>query len=235
MPMSKYITNLFLACMFVCNGSAQIATDSIVSDSLKTPVKFGLRLGADLTSLGRTVFNNDFKGFELSGDYRLTERFYVAGEIGSADKTTDEPNINFSSKGNYLKVGGDFNLYRNWDGMDNMIYAGLRYGISRFSQTINSYIVYTTNQTWPYSVNQTNSTYAGLSAMWLELQFGIKVELLPNMFGFLNLQLKRLVSNQSSGQIDNLYIPGFNRTYQDGQIGSGVSYGISYRIPFYKK
>jgi hypothetical protein len=159
----------------------------------------------------------------------------VAGEIGSADKTTDEPNINFSSKGNYLKVGGDFNLYRNWDGMDNMIYAGLRYGISRFSQTINSYIVYTTNQTWPYSVNQTNSTYAGLSAMWLELQFGIKVELLPNMFGFLNLQLKRLVSNQSSGQIDNLYIPGFNRTYQDGQIGSGVSYGISYRIPFYKK
>ena len=232
MRMSKYIISGFLFCLLVLNGSAQTETSV---DSLKVPVKFGLRLGADLTSLGRTTFSNDFKGFEILGDYRLTERLYAAGELGSAEKTIDEPNINFSSSGQYLKVGGDFNLYRNWEGMDNMIYSGLRLGISKFSQTIHSYTTYTTNKTWPSPTNEVNSTYDGLSAMWLELQFGIKVELLPNLFGYFNLQLKRLISNKSDGKVDNLYIPGFNRTYEDGVIGAGLSYGLAYRIPFYKK
>ena len=156
MRMSKYIISGFLFCLLVFNGSAQTETSV---DSLKVPVKFGLRLGADLTSLGRTTFSNDFKGFEILGDYRLTERLYAAGELGSAEKTIDEPNINFSSSGQYLKVGGDFNLYRNWEGMDNMIYSGLRLGISKFSQTIHSYTTYTTNQTWPSPTNEVNSTY----------------------------------------------------------------------------
>ncbi|WP_395076160.1 DUF6048 family protein, partial [Flavobacterium sp.] len=32
---------------------------------------------------------------------------------------------------------------------------------------------------------------------------------------------------------DNLYIPGFNRTY-DGKFGVGWNYTISYFIPLYK-
>ena len=33
---------------------------------------------------------------------------------------------------------------------------------------------------------------------------------------------------------DNLYIPGFNRTYE-GKFGAGFNYSVSYFLPLYKK
>jgi hypothetical protein len=44
--------------------------------------------------------------------------------------------------------------------------------------------------------------------------------------------LNRLVSNKSQN-FDNLYIPGFNRTY-DGDFGVGLN-SVSYFIPIFKK
>jgi hypothetical protein len=41
------------------------------------------------------------------------------------------------------------------------------------------------------------------------------------------------MNNKPSG-FDNLYIPGFNRTY-DGSFGVGFNYTVSYFIPLYKK
>jgi hypothetical protein len=41
------------------------------------------------------------------------------------------------------------------------------------------------------------------------------------------------MNNKPSG-FDNLYIPGFNRTY-DGSFGVGFNYTVSYFIPIYKK
>ncbi len=38
-----------------------------------------------------------------------------------------------------------------------------------------------------------------------------------------------------SQEFDNLYIPGFNRTYDFSEFGAGFGYGISYLIPIYKK
>jgi hypothetical protein len=45
--------------------------------------------------------------------------------------------------------------------------------------------------------------------------------------------LNRLVSNKKEN-FDNLYIPGFNRTY-DGDFGVGLNYTVSYFIPIFKK
>jgi hypothetical protein len=46
--------------------------------------------------------------------------------------------------------------------------------------------------------------------------------------------LNRLVSNKEPGNFENLYIPGFNRTY-NGDFGVGFNYTVSYFIPIYKK
>jgi len=49
---------------------------------------------------------------------------------------------NFTTKGTYFKAGFDYNLYENWLDMENMVYIGARYGVSSFSQTLNSYTIY---------------------------------------------------------------------------------------------
>jgi hypothetical protein len=42
-----------------------------------------------------------------------------------------------------------------------------------------------------------------------------------------------LISQKIPNNFDNLYIPGFNRTY-DGAFGVGFNYTVSYFIPLYK-
>lgn len=231
--MLKSIFNLALA-LFMITASAQETkkTDSIVP---KTE-RYGLRLGTDLYKIARSFYDEDYKGFEITADYRYSKRIYIAAEIGNENKTTDEPQLNFTTKGSYLKIGADYNIYENWLDMENLITLGMRYGVSTFSQELNSYSIYIPN---PYFENtnpsmESRRTFDGLSAHWLELVAGVKAEVFDNIFIGFSLRLNHLVSNKKPSNFDNLYIPGYNRTYE-GDIGVGFNYTVSYFIPLYKK
>ena len=73
-----------------------------------------------------------------------------------------------------------------------------------------------------------------MSASWIEVALGLKAEVFNNIFVGVGVQLKTLVTNKKPNDFDNLYIPGFNRTY-NGNFGIGFNYTVSYFIPIYKK
>ena len=54
-------------------------------DSLVVKKKYGLRVGVDCSKIARTFLESDYSGLELNGDYRLTNKLYVAGEIGTEE------------------------------------------------------------------------------------------------------------------------------------------------------
>src|SRR3970282_2560946 len=57
-------------------------TDTIV------PVKkdrYGVRVGVDLYKLTRGLYDENYKGIELVGDYRLTKKYYLEAELGRED------------------------------------------------------------------------------------------------------------------------------------------------------
>lgn len=233
----KYFISSTFLLLFCASVNAQ--NDSIVNavnDSIKIKEKYGLRVGIDISKIGRTFLEEDYKGFEISGDYRLKKKLYIAGEIGNEEKTDVTDYLNITTKGSYIKGGIDYNLYQNWLDMDNMIYTGFRLGASSFSQTLNSFTIYNTDQYWDeqFSSN-TPQEFDGLTAIWLELIIGIKAELFNNLYVGLNLQLKGLVSETEPSDFQNIYIPGFNKTYDSAGIGVGVGYSLSYRLPLYKK
>lgn len=207
-------------------------------DTIVTPPKierYGIRVGADLSKIARTIFDSDYQGLELVADYRLTKKYFLAGELGNENKTTNDDQINFTTKGTYFKVGFDYNVHENWLDLENIISIGLRYGVSTFSQQLNSYEVYNPN---PYfgeiPDTQSGKNFGGLSAQWVEVVAGVKTRVFDNFFVGFSLRANRLVSNQKPGGFDNLYIPGFNRTY-DGDFGVGFNYTVTYFIPIYKK
>jgi hypothetical protein len=208
------------------------------NDTVVVPPKierYGVRVGADLYKLARTFYDKDYQGLELVGDYRLTKRYFLAGELGNENITTKDDQINFTTKGTYFKVGFDYNAHENWLDLENIISIGLRYGVSTFSQEVNSYEIYNPN---PYfgevPDTQSGQTFDGLSAQWIEVVAGIKTRVFNNFFVGFTLRANKLVSNQKPGSFDNLYIPGFNRTY-DGDFGVGFNYTLTYFIPIYKK
>ncbi len=205
------------------------------ADTISIPSKYGLRVGADLAKPIRSLLEDGYTGFELMADFRISKKLYIAGEIGNEKKDRIEGNLNSTTSGSYLKVGADVNVYKNWFGLNNAIFFGLRYGISTFSQELLSYQIYDTDQTFPPTTITEPVEFSGLTAHWAELIFGIKTEVLPNLFLSINLQLKRKISEDTPENFNNLYIPGFNRTYDFSEFGAGYGYTVSYLIPIFKK
>ena len=76
--------------------------------------------------------------------------------------------------------------------------------------------------------------YSGLTATWVEVVAGVKAKVFNNVFVGFSLRLNRLITNKTPSGFDNLYIPGFNRTY-NGDFGVGFNYTVSYFVPLYKK
>ncbi len=229
--MLKYYISIILIFNFFINSFSQAETDST---SIKN--KFGLRAGVDLSKLLNSAFNDDYKGFEINADLRILKNIYISAEIGTEKKIISNDYLNTEAKGNYLKAGGDYNMYTNWLGMDNLIYSGFRIGFSNFSQTINSYTIYDVNsQPWGQATYYNPIVNDNLNALWMEFVVGIKTQVLNNLFLGFNIQLKNLISDKSKNNIDNIYIPGFNRTYDSSSLGSGFSYSISYLVPIIKK
>lgn len=228
---SKYSFSLL---WILCSISTFAQEKDTITVTSKTE-RYGIRVGADISKIARSLYDSDYQGLELVGDYRLTKKYFLAGELGNEKKTTNDDQINFTTKGTYFKVGFDYNAHENWLDLENVISVGLRYGVSAFSQQLNSYEIYNPN---PYfgEVPDTPSgrNYGGLSAQWIEVVAGVKTRVFDNIFVGFSLRASRLVSNQKPGGFDNLYIPGFNRTY-DGDFGVGFNYTITYFIPIYKK
>jgi hypothetical protein len=227
--MLKFIFSLaFIAVSTIGNAQIKDTTQVVY------PERYGLRLGVDLHRLSKSFYEKDYKGLEIVGDYRLTRRFYLAGELGNEEKTVDDDRLNFTTKGTYFKAGFDYNSFENWLDMENMIYVGMRYGISSFSQTVNTYKIYDPTNYYGENTVISGVKYNGLTANWIEIIGGVKAELFSNLYLGFSLRLNYLVSNKKPDGFDNLYIPGFNRTYE-GKFGAGVNYTLSYFIPIYKK
>jgi len=232
-PISRFYFSICLVLLSLI-GNAQEKNTTKKDSIPPKKERYGLRLGVDLFKLSRSFYEKDYRGLELVGDYRLTRRHYLAAEIGNENKTVDEDQLNFTTKGTYLKVGFDYNTYENWLNMENIISIGLRYGVSSFSQTLNSYQVYNPNPYFgeePIEIDGTQ--YDGLTAQWIEVVAGVKAKVFNNVFVGFSFRLNRLLSQKIPDNFDNLYIPGFNRTY-NGDFGVGFNYTVSYFIPLYK-
>jgi hypothetical protein len=227
--MLKFIFSLSLVCVSLL-GNAQTKDTAKVS----YPERYGLRLGVDLHKIARAFYEKDYRGLEVVGDYRLTKKFFIAGEIGNEDKTIDDDRLNFTTKGTYFKVGFDYNSFENWLDMENMIYVGMRYGVSSFSHTLNTYKIYDPTNYYGETIITSGAKFDNLNASWVEVIGGIKAELFNNLYLGFSVRLNYLVSNKKPADFDNLFIPGYNRTY-DGKFGAGFNYTLSYFIPIYKK
>ncbi len=228
-----------MAILLLSCATMQAQNDSIPNkpkDSIRIQQKYGLRVGVDTGKIIRSFLDDDYTGFEVMADFRYSNRMYIAGELGIEEKNTVNDYLNVTTKGTYIKGGIDYNLYQNWLDMDNMVYTGFRLGASSFSHTLNSFQTYSTNQYWaPQLTSDASQDFNGLTAVWLELIVGIKAEIFKNLYLGLNVQLKALVTEKVPANFENIYIPGFNKTYDSSAIGAGYGYSISYRIPLYKK
>ena len=97
--------------------------------------------GIDLYRITLSQISDDFKGFEAVGDLKVGKDLFIAMEIGSLETTKQVEQLNFTSSGNYLKLGFDYNMLENMEGMNNHITLGLRLASSKHKYFLNSYTI----------------------------------------------------------------------------------------------
>ena len=230
----KYMSKFTFSILLILTSFVMIAQNK-KTDSIQAKIeKYGVRFGADISKLVQSFYDKNFKGIEFVGDYRVTKNYYLAGELGNENTTVEDSRLSFTTQGTYLKVGFDYNSYENWLDMRNMIYLGMRYGASTFSQTLNSYTIYNTSTYFPEAPTViSGEKYNGLTSQWIEVVLGLKAEVLKNIYLGFSVRANRLLTNTKPDNFDNLYIPGFNRTF-NGDFGVGFNYTVSYFLPLYK-
>ena len=236
-----FISLLLSICGFAQEQKPQEkATPTPTQASKKYYQHYGLRIGADISKLVRTFTDKNYEGLELVGDYRLNNRYYIAGEIGKEYKNSTTNYFDFATRGEYIKLGFDYNSYTNWYGMENMIYFGARYGFSSFSQEVSRYNLHTLyNIYWNESLSGSQSdlltTYHGRTAHWLEGILGIKVELFKHFYAGASVRFSLLLYNKKSDQFPNFWIPGIQRVWEGSSFGINYNYTLTYMIPLFKK
>ena len=237
--MLKYIISICFIFCFLTGQSQSKPVNLQPKDTVVYKQPYGLRAGIDLSRPIISFFNDDYTGLEIVGDYRLTQKLYLAAEVGNEKKTKQEDLYNFTTSGSYIKLGVDLNTYENWYGMNNSIYLGGRYAFSSFSQTLNNYQIFESNRYWNPDEFVPGSSeaeeFSGLSASWLEVVFGIKAELFANIYLGASVRLGYLISDKASDRFPNLWIPGFNKITDGSSFGVGYNYSITYFVPLYKK
>ena len=216
-------------------------TESELSDSLNTKNKIlninKIRFGFDVFKPIKSSSEGDNLNYEIVGDLQITDNLYLAAEYGLIDRLIEDENINFNSNGSFLRFGFDYNMFKNWVGMNNAIFVGLRYGSSNFSNKIVSYNVRNSDAYFSNFVDNNYQTidHSNLKGSWLEIVAGVKVETFNNFYLGFSLRLNKLLSTEKPENFDNLFIPGFNKVTDENTFGSGFNYTLTYSIPLRKK
>src|SRR5690554_463601 len=200
----------------------------------KYPEVYGLRIGTDLIKASRNIWDKDYTGFEINADYRYNKNWYIAAETGFENRFKEDDQVTYTTSGMFLKIGADRNFHQNWLDMNNLIYVGARYGVSLHSQTLHTYRVNTGSGYFNEELQHPELKSDGLSAHWLELVIGIKVEVANHLFLGMNVRFNGLLAQKQPEGFENLYYPGYGQKYS-GNIGAGIGYSISYFIPVKKK
>lgn len=242
--MKKLHIWVFYISIFICIMPlfGQKDVNSNVSDSLEIRKNntLSLRFGIDLYRITLSQISDDFKGFEAVTDLKVGKDLFIAMEIGSIETTKQVEQLNFTSSGNYLKLGFDYNMLENLEGMNNHITLGLRLASSKHKYFLNSYTILDRTRFWPGSDLPISNGFAtgerlNLNAFWFEVVVSFKVQLLKNVYTGISLRLNRLLNDKLPENFDNIYIPGFNKKTEDNVFGAGFNYTLTYNIPLMSK
>ncbi|MFV0554093.1 MAG: DUF6048 family protein [Mangrovibacterium sp.] len=188
----------------------------------------GLRLGFDISRPFQSLWvKGDRWGVEFSADMELKPDLFVVAEGGWESFDMKQPHVDYSANGAYLRIGVDYNLLHvpNEPNDKSTLFVGARYGVGPSAQTVNGYSIDNYWGTFEGSFEQQNYV-----AHWGEVVFGMKTEVLKNLYLGWNVRAKFLLG-QSAGNMPPAYFAAGYGT-DNGGMNFDFNYTIMYSLPF---
>lgn len=232
-----HISNFIIKFFLLAGVNFHLLAQETAGAVEKTPIteqRYGPVIGIDLVSASRNLWDNNFKGFDATIDYRINASMYIVADLGYTSLKTIDERLTYKTKGSFLKLGLNKNYHKNWLGLSNQIYAGARYGLSFLNQDLQSYKILSQGGYLPEYEVLTDAKSGGLNAHWLEFVLGMKAEIFRNLYLGYAFRLHYMLYQKPPDNFENLYIPGFGRK-NSNHFGASFQYYLSYFIPLKTK
>ncbi len=209
-------------------------------DSIKpdfSPVSF--RVGTDMIGIVKSIIDSDKVEFDISTDV-VFHKYLFNIELGhfEVDRSATFQGNNallpgeqyrYTVSGNYLRFGPDINVLKN-DPDRSVLFFGLRYGISRFTDEI-TFI--RQDDVWPGGDLVAGSkSNAAVRAGWFEVVTGLKVKVMKAFWLGYTARLKFALDLKGDEGLAPFDVPGFGRAAENSYWG--FNYYVFYTIPFKK-
>ena len=187
----------------------------------------GIRLGMDLTRPFQDLWTKGNRyGTEFSADIELWPNLFPVFESGVDVMKIKTDLVDYKSTGSYSRIGMDYNFLQAENKNDkNILYAGLRYGFVLAKQEVNQYRV---DSYWGPATGHFGSQ--NYFAHWGEILFGIKGEILNNLYMGWTIRGKVKLNNKELGMPPVYFIPGYGRA--DKGFNLDFTYSVYYNIPW---
>lgn len=225
MKTSGYFLMIALAILWISSAQAK---DKKPPKAEKYWHETGLRLGTDLTRPFQTHWVKGKRwGGEFFADFELIPDVFVVGEAGWEKFDMNHPHVNYTSNGAYMRLGADYNLLHVPDEKNDKstLFFGLRYGFGSSAQTVNSYQI---NNYWgTYDGNFNKQNYA---THWGELVFGMKTEILKNIYLGWSVRAKFKLGQGGDDMPPAYFAAGYGTN--DAKMNFDFNYSLMYSLPF---
>ncbi|PSL22827.1 DUF6048 family protein [Chitinophaga ginsengisoli] len=190
----------------------------------------GLRLGIDISRFALHFFQPYRTDVAVQADARINKKLYGAFELGYNRTSHSDTSYTYKGSGAYATVGVDYDFLKKKDPSEkNMVYGGIHYGFARNTYEVPAFNIH--NKYWQ-SVTPGSFPKTNMTAHWIELTFGMRVEALPNFFLGWAVREKIMLSNNAAEGFDPIVIPGFGSGSKSSQFD--LTYTVSYYLPLYK-
>ncbi|MFO7830295.1 MAG: DUF6048 family protein [Bacteroidales bacterium] len=187
---------------------------------------YGIKAGINAGRFADFLFKPERFSIEGSVDLNFGHKYFAVAEAGYSNTNLKKDNYDYYSDGYFIKLGLDYNMLKKYP--TDFLGVGVRIGRASFNHSAGNVII--ENDYWgsiPINIDSEN-----INTYWLEGSFGIKAELLKNIyFGWSALIKVRLVSGNPSFQPYD--IPGYGSGINS--INLGANYYIYYQIPYNRK
>lgn len=223
--MTSRLSIYFIIGTLIINGFCLSAQETEKVNLLKT-----INIGFDIAGPASKLFEPGKTDLEMSLSVGGFKNFHFTAEGGmlTFDKNVNDTikSYNYSSNGQFIRVGFDFNTFRkNLPGENNSVLFGLRYGYSSMKHNAdNISIIDDKWPDWHGSFSEDN-----IVSHWLELTGGIRVQLYKNIGAGWTTRFKYMIKQGGKGGVTPYYIPGFGKGAN--KLTVGFTYSIYYTFP----
>ncbi len=183
----------------------------------------GVRLGTNALRLVRSAFEGGYHSYDFIGDIDFY-RYILEVSYGRENFKQKREHFNYSSKGNFFRIGADANLISHPE-KGNALTLGLKYVVGQYDENLNFI-------SGNYANNEVNLSNNGIRVNWAEFNFGVKGKVISNVHAGFYVRFKVYKTATGEMSFDSYRIPGFGLGEFDNRIG--FDYYLMWRIPFNK-